>query len=178
MVQAFGDGGGSDRRAIGLNEIMDNGDYITKGTNYITNYKAQVVNKVMLLESLAKSTGRPSSNVFPPTRHKLKENIPGRLGRVVKSIKLWPQLIATLKSSLRNLHQTEELTFSGALPAVQTPQQASHMHGVHLIQRATDALKQASRLGVEANVQAMGFMLKWQATVSPRILHTTSFKPA
>ncbi|KZP21013.1 hypothetical protein FIBSPDRAFT_891406 [Athelia psychrophila] len=92
MVQKLADAGKAgptNQGMVSLHQILANDNYTTNGTNWIINYKAQVVTKAM-----------PSNHMFPIKHQQYNNKVPDHLQCVITTITLWPEVFITLKCSL------------------------------------------------------------------------------
>lgn len=165
MVETFSAGTETDECANGVRHMMETG-ISASGHTHVSNHKAQVLTKWMLLEQLSGILQCQPWTITPPARVDSREKIHSRMEGVLKAVETWPEIFESLKSHVRLMHNAKQSDFLLPASSTLTVIQDAHLRGLKILHGARRSVRLSKYATMERNVQYMVFMVHWHSTVS------------
>lgn len=163
-VATFRVGDDIEKYTIGLNKMIESGDYKT-GTNVISIHKCQVMTKLMLVERVATALGLDDGTRFVTARIP-RDTMHSRLTPVVNLAKTWASACDTIQRFLEPSTASGAATYMPGLPSNPNTEQQAVLKKFDLLFRSKKAHKTSRFLAASGNIQLAAFMLSWLSTVS------------
>lgn len=165
MVETFSAGAETDECTKGVRDMMMTG-IAGSGHSHVSNHKAQVMTKWMLLERLSAILNcRPWPIKQPPRVH-LTTRIHSRLEGVVKGADRWPAIFNSLRDHVEMIRNAENSDLMQPDSRTLTPNQDAHLRGLKILNGARRSVRQSRYASIDTRVQYVAFMLHWHSTVS------------
>lgn len=152
-----------------MREMLVHGKHAGGHAN-VSNHKAQVRTKYMLLQSLACALGCEPWAVPRPNRTQSTEVIHAKIKPMLKATGRWPGVINTIKQHIAKAGATAVANAADPPPGPLSGPQEAQLRALKLLDGAQRSKSESDYYTIETNIQHVAFMVHWHATVS-RCLH-------
>lgn len=169
MVATFSPGTETDNWSDGLRDMLQDG-ICAGGQNHVSNQKAQVITKYMLLQRLSAALKCAPWHVVPPSRVQSKEQIHAKMKLVLNGAERWPGIFKTMQDHFTSMDNAQFSSFKPPAPRALTTTQGAHLRALKILSGARISSRQSDYSIVETNVQQVAFMVHWHSTVSSSML--------
>lgn len=165
MVATFSAGSEQDECAIGMREMFMTGNWHI-GHSHVSNHKAQVLTKYMLLERLSNVMDCQPWEVPASNRVDSTAKVHSKMEPVLKAVNRWPAIFHALKEHVGMIDNRERPELIGPESSALTPHQDAHLRGLNILNGARRSARLSKYAIIDKNVQYVAFMLHWHCTVS------------
>lgn len=163
-VATFSVGTGTDPATLGLRQMLVDGE-CAGGQAHVSNHKAQVRTKYMLLEKVASTLNCAPWAITQVTRVQSTEPIHSKIKPVLKATHRWPGIFKVIRDHLARESGASGSTVVYPPPQAWTGPQQSHLRTLKLLDGVLKSASKSDYYVVEANVQMAAFMVHWHSTV-------------
>lgn len=147
--------------------MLQSGD-CSVGTNYLQNFKAQVITKCMLLERLATVLGYESQGGVQYLRALVLPTgvTHSRIARLLTGTSIWPRTFNAIREHLQTIQGPGQISAPSEAPQDLSPSQAAYYVEVKMLLGARNNMANSDYFNAACNLQLAAFMLRWHCTVS------------
>lgn len=136
------------------------------GKTFLSNHKAQVFTKYLLLQKVSATLRCQPWEIAPAERVQSVEKIHAKMKLVLKGAHRWPKIFQSVRAQVASLHDASTSTLLAPALGSFTDMGKAHLRGLKILHGARKSSRLSDYSIVESNVQYTAYMVHWHSTVS------------